>query len=98
VRLRNTVASPVRGKAQLTGPYGARGSGADVQAGPWTRGFQVPAGEPAKIPFAVRAAATARQGAWWALVKVAYFRHLHYTETIGIQVIPQGFPQESKGG
>ena len=87
VRLRNTAASPVRGEAQLTSPYGTWGPDADVLATPWTRGFAVPAGETVEVPFRVRAAAGACQGTWWALVKVAYFGHLHYTETIGIQVV-----------
>ncbi|MGH3373238.1 MAG: glycoside hydrolase family 38 C-terminal domain-containing protein, partial [Actinoallomurus sp.] len=87
VRLRNTAASPVRGEAQLTSPYGTWGPDADVLATPWTRGFAVPAGETVEVPFGIRAAADARQGAWWALVKVAYFGHVHYTETIGIQVV-----------
>lgn len=78
----------MRGEAQPTSPYGTWGPGADVPAGPWTRGFEVAAGATITVPFGVRATATACQGAWWALVKVAYSGHPHYTETIGIEVVP----------
>ncbi|MCW2944519.1 MAG: Alpha-mannosidase [Actinoallomurus sp.] len=88
VDLRNTAAASIRGEAQLTSPYGTWGPAADVLIGPWTRGFEVAPGATAKVPFGVRAASTARPGTWWALVKVAYFGRLHYTGTIGIDVIP----------
>ena len=56
-------------------------------AAPWTRGFAVPAGETVEVPFRVQAETNARQGDWWALVKVAYFGSVHYTDTIGIRVV-----------
>jgi hypothetical protein len=59
-----------------------------VLTGPWTRGFEIAAGTTATVPFGVRAAATARPGAWWTLVKVAYFGRLHYTATVAIDVVP----------
>jgi hypothetical protein len=75
VWLRNAAGSPVRGEAQLLSPYGTWG--ADVRAGPWTRGFEVADGGTTEVPLVLRAASTARSGAWWALVKVAYFGRLH---------------------
>jgi alpha-mannosidase len=88
VELRNDAAAPIVGEAQLTSPYGTWGPAADVLIGPWTRGFEVTPGATVRVPFDVRAAPVARPGAWWALVKVAYFGRLHYTDTIGIDVIP----------
>jgi hypothetical protein len=88
VWLSNAAGSPVRGEAQLLSPYGTWGADADVQAGPWTRGFEVAAGGTTEVPFGIRTAPTARRGAWWALVKVVYFGRLHYTRTIGIEVVP----------
>jgi alpha-mannosidase len=85
--LRNDASTTIVGEAQLTSPYGTWGPAADVLIGPWTRGFEVAPGETARVPFDVSAAAAARPGAWWAMVKVAYFGRLHYTTTVGVEVV-----------
>ncbi len=86
VQLRNDAAAPINGEAQLTSPYGTWGPAADVQIGPWTCGFEVDPGATVRVPFTVRTSAAAKPGAWWALVKVMYFGHLHYTETVAVEV------------
>jgi alpha-mannosidase len=88
VRLANRNASPVRGEAMVVSPYGTWGQGADVLISPWTRPFEIAPGETGEIAFPVRAAADAREGSWWALVKVAAFGHVLYTETAPVRVSP----------
>jgi alpha-mannosidase len=89
VRVRGQAASPVRGVAQVVSPYGTWGQGADVLIEPWTHPFEVAPGETTELTFPVRASTTAVAGNWWALVKVAAFGHVHYTETISIEVSGQ---------
>ncbi|GLZ02783.1 alpha-mannosidase [Actinomadura sp. NBRC 104412] len=86
VEVRGCAASPVRGEAQVVSPYGTWGPGADVLIDPWTLPFEVAPGDTAALRFPVRAAASASPGAWWALVKVTAFGHLHYSETTAITV------------
>ncbi|GAA4638485.1 NEW3 domain-containing protein [Actinoallomurus vinaceus] len=86
VRLRNSAAAPIRGEAQLISPYGTWGPAHDVLITPWTRGFEVAPGAEVTVPFALSAPRTAKPGNWWALVRVTYFGHLHYTETIAVEV------------
>jgi alpha-mannosidase len=88
--IRNDANSTITGEAQLTSPFGTWGPGSDVLTGPWACGFEAAPGETVRLPFDVRAAAVARPGAWWAIVKVAYFGRLHYTRTVGVEVVDAG--------
>jgi alpha-mannosidase len=82
LRLVSHCGSPIRGEAQLLSPYGSW-----QQAGPWTEGFSVPAGDATVVRFDVTAAATARAGEeWWVIIKVMYFGRLHYSEPVAIAI------------
>ena len=86
IELTSTAASAIRGEAQLVSPIGTWGPHSPVLITPWTQGFTVGPGERVRVPFTVRASRTASPGSWWALVKVAYFGTLHYTETVPIEI------------
>ena len=86
VELTNTAASAIRGEAQLVSPIGTWGPHSPALITPWTQGFVVEPGARIRVPFTVRASRAPRPGSWWALVKVAYFGTLHYTETLPIEI------------
>jgi alpha-mannosidase len=85
LRLRGRAHSEIRGEARLLSPYGTWDTGLHLAA--WARGFTVAPGAAAELRYLVEVPLTARPGAhWWALVKVAYFGHLHYTRAVPIEV------------
>jgi hypothetical protein len=82
VRIRNQLASELRGEAQLVSPFGTWDA-----LTPWTSGFAAAPGEGATVRYQVAIPATARPGAqWWAVVKVMYFGRARYTPAIPITV------------
>jgi alpha-mannosidase len=82
VELASSMASPLRGEAQLISPFGSWES-----LGPWTQGFRIEPGGRASARFRVRIPAATRPGTqWWALVKVMYFGRVRYTEAVTVTV------------
>jgi alpha-mannosidase len=81
VRLRNTVASEIRGEAQLISPHDTW-----PITTPWTTGFAVPPGDVVTLSFAVAPPTGFRPGSYWGLVKVMYFGRIFYTEAAVIEV------------
>jgi alpha-mannosidase len=81
VRLASRSRDEVRGEAQLISPFGTW-----ELAGPWTRGFTIPAGGSAALDYEVRAPAAARPMTTWVLVKVMAFGTIHYTPPIPLTI------------
>jgi alpha-mannosidase len=82
VLLRNTTRSQIRGEAQLVSPFGSW-----AEARPWSRGFTAEPGNGVTLGFTVTVPATARLGQhWWALVKVAYFGRVRYSEPAAVTI------------
>jgi len=82
VELASSMASQLRGEAQLISPFGSWES-----LGPWTQGFRIEPGGRASVRFQVRIPAATRPGTqWWALVKVMYFGRVRYTEAVPVTV------------
>jgi hypothetical protein len=80
VTVRNATAAHIRGEAQLVSPFGSWAA-----ARQWTRGFRAEPGQNLTLSFPVRAPAATRPGQrWWALVKVAYFGRLRYSEAAAV--------------
>jgi alpha-mannosidase len=81
VRLKNRALSEIRGEAQLVSPYGTWET-----IMPRTQGFAVGPAAARTLRYTVRAPATARPAShFWALVKVAYFGRLAYTQAIPVR-------------
>jgi hypothetical protein len=82
VELASSMASQLRGEAQLISPFGSWES-----LGPWTQGFRIEPRGRASVRFQVRIPAATRPGTqWWALVKVMYFGRVRYTEAVPVTV------------
>jgi hypothetical protein len=80
VLVANATAAQIRGEAQLVSPFG---SWAAVPH--WDLGFSAEPGENLTLRFPVRVPAAARPAEhWWALVKVAYFGRLRYSEAAAV--------------
>jgi alpha-mannosidase len=78
--VRNNTAAQIRGEAQLISPHGSWAA-----ARPWARGFLAGPGQELALRFPVRVPAAERPGQdWWALVKVAYFGSLRYSEAAAV--------------
>jgi alpha-mannosidase len=89
VRVTCRLGSQLRGEARLISPFGTW-----QLLRPPALGFAAGPGESAVLRFAVTAPADARPGAaWWALVKVAYFGRVRYTEAIPVTVCLAGHAQ-----
>ncbi len=82
VRIRNRLASQLRGEAQLVSPFGSW-----LMLEPWTAGFAAEPGGAATLRYRVTMPAGARPGAhWWAVVKVMYFGRVRYSQAVPVTV------------
>jgi hypothetical protein len=82
VRIRNRLASQLRGEAQLLSPFGSW-----QMLEPWTLGFAAGPGGDVTVRYPVTMPSAARPGAhWWALVKVMYFGRARYTPAVPVTV------------
>jgi len=81
VRLTSGLASELHGEAQLLSPFGSWAA-----LGPWSQGFSVAPGASTVLRFAADVPAAARDGRWWALVKVMYYGRVRYTEAIPVTI------------
>jgi hypothetical protein len=81
VRLTSGLASELHGEAQLVTPFGSW-----EVLGPWTQGFSVEPGGSTVLRFAASVPVTARDGRWWALVKVMYYGRVRYTEAVPVVI------------
>jgi hypothetical protein len=83
IRIRNRVASQLRGEAQLVSPFGSWDA-----LGPWTLGFDAEPGAAVTLGYRVAMPPGARPGAhWWAVVKVMYFGRVRYSQAVPVRVI-----------
>jgi alpha-mannosidase len=76
VHLHNAAQSAIHGEAQLITPYAIW-----PLTTPWTQPFSIPADGETDVHYKISAPPGAREGSWWALVKVMYFGRLLYTPT-----------------
>jgi hypothetical protein len=81
VRASSTAADGIDGEAMVVSPWGTW-----HLIGPYTNGFQVPAGQGAEISFEVSAPAHAQPGTWWAMVKLMWFGRVQYSPAIPVRV------------
>jgi hypothetical protein len=85
VGIRNLAAGTIRGEAQLLSPYETW-----PLLTPWTAGFEIASGAGTELAYDLVVPEAARPGRWWALVKLMWFGHVHYTACAEVEVLGAG--------